>query len=259
MEDPMKGHCTRRDAIRLGTLFAAASALGACSSTPKTDGELGGVGDPLPGDLPSSNDAPTNEHSLARDALDRWHNRHRVSPGRTPQPHQPAGIVPRSAWAKEGPVLSLADPLTRITRITIHHEGSSPYASTSMRDALARLESVRRAHRRRGWADIGYHYAIDPAGRIYACRPTSLQGAHVKFHNEQNLGVVVLGNFEQQHPTPEALQSLARFIADQMRLYRVPVDRVYTHRELRPTLCPGRNLQQQVIAMRSGSLRRALA
>lgn len=258
MEDPMKGHCTRRDAIRLGAMFAAAGALGACTSTPRTDSELGSVGDPLPGDLPPIDDA-SSEHSAARDALQRWHNRDRISADRPPRPRQPGGIVPRSAWAKEGPVLSLADPLTRVTRITIHHEGSSPYFSTSMRDALARLESVRRAHRERGWADIGYHYAIDPAGRIYACRPTSLQGAHVKFNNEQNLGVVVLGNFEQQRPTPEALRSLARFLADQMRVYRVPVDRVYTHRELRPTLCPGRNLQQQVIAMRSGSLQRALA
>ncbi len=261
MEDLMQGQCTRREAIRLGALLAATGALGACSSTPRTGGDLGSIGDPLPGDDTSPIDTPemSREYSDAREALERWRNRNRTGSGRPPEPRFSTGIVPRSAWTRERPVLSLTDPLTRVTRITIHHEGSTPYSSTNMRDALARLESVRRAHRNRGWADIGYHYAIDPAGRVYACRPTSLQGAHVKFHNEQNLGIVVLGNFEQQHPTSDALRSLARFVAEQMRLYGIPVDRVYTHRELRPTLCPGRNLQQQVIAMRRGSLQHALA
>jgi hypothetical protein len=35
-------------------------------------------------------------------------------------------------------------------------------------------------------ADIGYHYTIDPTGRIWEGRPVQYQGAHVKMNNEHN-------------------------------------------------------------------------
>jgi hypothetical protein len=111
----------------------------------------------------------------------------------------------------------------------------------------------------RRWADIGYHYVIDPAGRVWEGRPTRLQGAHVKDHNENNLGIVVLGNFEEQRPTPEALRALDAFVAQQMQRLAVPISEVWTHRELMPTACPGRNLQSYMAATRSGSGRLARA
>jgi hypothetical protein len=81
----------------------------------------------------------------------------------------------------------------------------------------------------------------------------------VKDTNEHNLGVLVLGNFDLQQPTPQALASLDSFVAAQMRRYRVPLSRVYTHQELRPTACPGRNLQRYMLATRTRSGRMASA
>lgn len=259
----MNDYQTRRAALRLIALAAGAAGLAACSSSPSRRDGAGTVGDPLPGDDPLLNSPTRNNRDFARndpsDALEDWRSR-RAGPAPGPRPTAPSGIVPRSAWAKDRPVPTLADPLRRITRITIHHEGSTVYTSTRMDDTLRRLESIRQAHRQLGWADIGYHYAIDPAGRVYEGRSLQLQGAHVKNNNEENLGVVLLGNFEQQAPTPQALSALERFVAQQMARYRVGVSRVYTHRELRPTLCPGRNLQGKVLSMRSGgSLGRVFA
>ena len=173
------------------------------------------------------------------------------------------GVIRRSNWTRAG----VARPneifqLRTVTRITIHHEGVTPFTTTSEDATRQRLEIIRRGHVTvRGWADIGYHYLIDPAGRIWEGRSVQYQGAHVKDQNEGNLGVMVIGNFEKQTPNAAQTSTLTRFVASQMRQYRVPVSRVFTHRELAPTECPGRSLQQYLVMARAsgGPLRVALA
>lgn len=135
----------------------------------------------------------------------------------------------------------------------------TPFYSVAMGDAAGRLESIRRSHVNKGWADIGYHYIIDPAGRVWQGRPISLQGAHVKDENPGNIGIMVMGNFDSQSPTPAALTTLDQFIAFQLRQYSLPVRRVYTHQELKPTACPGRSLQAYMARTRATTGRMARA
>ncbi|MBZ0173103.1 MAG: peptidoglycan recognition protein family protein, partial [Phycisphaerales bacterium] len=87
-----------------------------------------------------------------------------------------------------------------------------------------------------------------------------LQGAHVKDHNPNNLGVVMLGNFENQRPTDAAIHSLDTLVTMKMDEFRLPVNDVYTHREWAPTACPGRHLQShmQVARARGGVIHAAL-
>jgi len=176
-------------------------------------------------------------------------------------PTSPSGVISRREWTNSPPNLSLINPMGGINRITVHHDGMPPVTLRSKNDAASRLEQIRRAHINHDppWADIGYHYIIDPQGRIWEGRPVQYQGAHVKNNNEHNLGVMVLGNFDEQRPTPEALMTLDNFIADRMRAHRVPISRVFTHQEINPTACPGRNLQSYMLATRSGSGRLASA
>lgn len=162
-----------------------------------------------------------------------------------------AEVLPRSVWTSEPPIMSRADPMRVVSRITVHHDGMSPFYSTVQSEAARRLEAIRRAHIGQGWADIGYHFAIDPAGRVYACRPVAIQGAHVKDQNPGNLGVMVMGNFEQQAPTAAATATLESFVAAMMRQFRVGVRSVHTHRELSATACPGRSLQQRMVQARA--------
>ena len=116
-----------------------------------------------------------------------------------------------------------------------------------MRD---RLELVRRSHVGRGFADLGYHYVIDRAGRIWEGRSLSYQGAHVKHQNPHNIGVMVMGNFELQSPTQPQLVTLTGAVRELRAKYRVPRRSVFTHRELGPTTCPGKRLQTNVVALR---------
>lgn len=253
---------TRRDAgewllragMATGAVLAATAALTGCSSA-STSTRRTTIGD----DDLYTNRTPSRDPVLdtpGTRALERFRNRgvDGVAP--------PSGVIPRTAWTRAEPIPARALPMGGINRITIHHDGMSPFTSGRQGDAVARLENIRRAHvGREGWADIGYHYVIDPAGRVYEARPVAIQGAHVKYNNENNLGVMVMGNFDRQRPSSDAQRALDAFVADRARAYRVPANRIYTHRELRPTACPGSYLQRHMddARTRRGAIASALA
>lgn len=204
----------------------------------------------------------------------RWHSASPnppvcIVPPTNPPPAVPVKggvvILPRTAWTSAGPRKGVINEMNGVSRITVHHEGSTVFTGTSQSDVAARLESVRASHLSRRarsgerWCDIGYHYIIDPAGRVWEGRSTRFQGAHVQDENEHNLGIMVLGNFERQRPTPQAMQALDTFLEMQMQRYNVPLQRVRTHRELGPTSCPGSSLQVFMNQTRSRSGRLGMA
>jgi hypothetical protein len=185
-------------------------------------------------------------------------DRARHLPVSTPEPsgvpHSTAGvsIIPRSQWTDAKPILSRINRMGRIDSITVHHEGMTyPVTFTDLASSRAEICRIHHAHvDGRGWADIGYHFVIDRAGRIWETRPLLYQGAHVKNHNEHNIGVMLLGNFDIQSPSREQLGALAQLVRGLRLRFRVSAGRIFTHQELMPTNCPGRALQPQVASMR---------
>ncbi|MEM0913911.1 MAG: peptidoglycan recognition family protein [Planctomycetota bacterium] len=160
-------------------------------------------------------------------------------------------VLPRSAWTATGPTLGLVSPMRGVQRVTVHHEGWRPFYATDRNATANRLEIIRASHTgKRGWGDIGYHYVVDRAGRTWQARPLAYQGAHVKNRNEHNIGVLVLGNFEQQTPTNAQLAGLQATLAGLCAAHRITPARVHTHREFNPTACPGRHLQPRVNVIR---------
>ncbi|MDZ4831031.1 MAG: peptidoglycan recognition family protein [Phycisphaerae bacterium] len=163
----------------------------------------------------------------------------------------PGGFIPRARWAKSGPDAGDINPMLPVKSITIHHEGWDPFTADDFGETASRIEHVRIAHRNAkggGYADIGYHFVIDREGRVWEGRSLKYQGAHVKKHNEGNVGIMCLGNFEEQTPTPKQLAGLSKQVKVMMVRYNVPIRRVYTHQEWQgaQTLCPGRTLQTWV-------------
>lgn len=168
-----------------------------------------------------------------------------------------SGVIARSQWTRSG----VARPgeinnMNGISRITIHHSAINSSDLRTLAAVARELDGIRAGHVGRGWADIAYHYIIDPSGKVWEGRALRYQGAHVKNNNEHNLGIMLLGNFDQQTPTPQALSTLDGFVSAQMRQYRVPVSRVYTHKEIGSTDCPGTSLQRYMVQARrrGGSL-----
>jgi hypothetical protein len=175
-----------------------------------------------------------------------------------PGPQVPASpqwgqhVIARSAWAKGQPMPLRMNRMSPIRHITVHHDGMDPFFETDQSSVSAHLEGIRQLHQRKGWGDIGYHFAVDRAGRIWECRSMGWQGAHVKDHNPGNIGIVVLGNFEQQAPSDAQLAGVRQHVTMLMRVYNVPKSRVHTHQEWQgaKTACPGANLQHSLEQMR---------
>lgn len=174
-----------------------------------------------------------------------------LPPVTTTAPPAPAGVLPRKNWTRHGLASSNINPMNGVSKITIHHEGWTPFTSTSAAATYDRIESIRQIHTRdRGWSDIGYHFVIDRQGRIIEGRPLAYQGAHVSENNPHNLGILVLGNFEKQTPSKKQIEALGRFARQMMQTHRVPASMVRTHQEIKQTLCPGKHLQAQVELLR---------
>ena len=160
-------------------------------------------------------------------------------------------VLARRSWTRHGLASRNVRAMDGVRQITIHHEGWKPVTFSDAPTTFDRIEQIRQIHTRdRGWSDIGYHYIIDLAGRVIEGRSDAYQGAHVSQNNPHNLGVMVLGNFERQEPTAEQLASLSRFTKALAASHRVGATAVRTHREFKPTQCPGRYLQAAVEQLR---------
>ena len=147
------------------------------------------------------------------------------------------------------------NPMLPVRYITVHHDGLDRLCEgTAPQEMAQRIELYRVGHRARGWGDIGYHFVIDRSGVVWEARSLRWQGAHVKDRNEGNVGVLVMGNFEIQTPTTAQLASLQSHTRALSNYFSVPWTRVFSHREWpgAQTLCPGRKLQVEFIAIRQG-------
>lgn len=68
-------------------------------------------------------------------------------------------------------------------------------------------------HKKRGWSGIGYHLVVLLDGTVEVGRPVEKQGAHVKGHNRNSIGVVYVGGLDKNMVpkdtrTPEQKKSL---------------------------------------------------
>ena len=170
-----------------------------------------------------------------------------IKPG-TQGTAQFANVLPRATWTTSPPNFADMYRMAPVKYVTVHHDGMTAFTDRSQQATADRLERIRSLHRSKGWADIGYHYAIDPAGRIWACRPVTWQGAHVKNRNPGNVGIVVLGNFEEQRPNAAQLAALKVHLAQVRATFKVRSGRTFGHKDWpgAQTACPGRNLHPQV-------------
>ncbi|MGI9012989.1 MAG: peptidoglycan recognition protein family protein [Phycisphaerales bacterium] len=170
----------------------------------------------------------------------------------TPTAKASMGAIPRSRWATAAPKTNLMQRMLPVRNVTIHHDGMTVFTESSEAATIRRLESIRHYHQiSRGWGDIGYHFAVDRAGRVWEARPLAWQGAHVKDHNEGNVGIVALGNFDEQSPTDVQVEAVRTLAAALMQQSRLSPGELRTHQEWAPTACPGRNMQRRVVALRS--------
>lgn len=154
-------------------------------------------------------------------------------------------LIDRAGWkARPTAVDRGQQPTTSIGRRTeffVHWLGERPAA---LRGA-ALVRWVQAFHiDSRGWADIGYNYAVDQDGTAYVGRGRDVVGAHCLDHNTSGIGVVVLIG-SNEHPSPAALATVRELWQDTSHA----AGRILTplgHRDGFQTSCPGDELYRWV-------------
>lgn len=114
----------------------------------------------------------------------------------------------RTCWCTDCPVDSTPE-FTTPTHIIVHHSAGFN-ESDDFKEVVAYYYDLH--VNTNGWDDIGYNWLIDPNGVIYEARPDGFQGAHFSCINENTVGICLIGDFTDQLPTDEAIQTLVNLI-----------------------------------------------
>ncbi len=145
---------------------------------------------------------------------------------------------PRESWAAQPIDLANIEPMQPPNRITVHHSGDPLDAAGEPEHQLRLFE---KAHKAKGWACIGYHFIISRTGQVYEGRPLRYQGAHAGGSNNiGNIGICLIGNFDQRAIPDAQQEALERLIARLSRQYDIPRDDLHGHCHYKTTDCPGR-------------------
>ncbi|HEY8877769.1 MAG TPA: peptidoglycan recognition family protein [Roseateles sp.] len=149
-------------------------------------------------------------------------------------------IISVDAWGGSPPTAS--EEPQHISRITLHHQGEIWKDGTDPEAYLRRLQQWSRLTKH--WADIPYHYVIDPDGRIYAARPLSQAGdTNTEYDPRGHALLMLVGNFEEQQPTAAQLDAAVELTAWLAREHHLGLDAIASHKDYsKQTVCPGKNL-----------------
>jgi hypothetical protein len=169
--------------------------------------------------------------------------------------HAGPRIVAASEWGgTPGPV---ALPHQTVSQITVHHQGERWVAGSDVAAYLRRLQQWSR--NAKGWVDIPYHFVIGPDGTVYAGRSPLIAGdTNTEYNPYGQIQVMLLGNFEEQTPTPEQWDSAVRMLAHLLSTHDLPASSIAAHRHRSTqTVCPGAHLMARFEALRAAAASRA--
>lgn len=120
--------------------------------------------------------------------------------------------------------------------LIIHHTAGNESSAEQLRSVFSS---------RFGVDYIGYHYAISKSGEIWKDLSDDQVGIHNnegEYNNSNSLGISLVGNFEEEEPTEAQLNTLSNLVKDLTAKFNIPKDKIFGHRDLKQTACPGNNL-----------------
>lgn len=136
--------------------------------------------------------------------------------------------------------------MRHIKRIVLHHLGNNPQKSGVFMQHIT-LAMIQSWHKSRFNVDkIQYHYVIFPNGTIKHTRKDEEVTWHCGNYNKDSIGIALVGDFEQEEPTIDQLRALRDLLVRLCKEYSNEAESIVTHRNLSPTLCPGKNLVREL-------------
>ena len=123
-----------------------------------------------------------------------------------------------------------------IRKIVLHY-------SATKDDHDVTAKEIDRWHKNRGWRMIGYHYVVRLSGEVEVGRPEEMVGVHTKGHNADSIGVCFIGglkgNSKKGSNTMNEAQEQSVISLLKDLLQRYPEAKLYGHKDLNATQCPG--------------------
>ncbi|QXE19311.1 N-acetylmuramoyl-L-alanine amidase [Clostridium sp. 001] len=101
------------------------------------------------------------------------------------------------------------------------------------------IEDIHRWHLENGWCGCGYHYLVRKDGTIYTGRNEKAVGAHCPGYNSKSIGICAEGDFNVEVMGQTQYSALLELTRSMLSKYGI--NKVYGHRELYSTDCPGEN------------------
>lgn len=129
-------------------------------------------------------------------------------------------------------------------RVIIHCSATKPewWKDESVENVIE--EFARWHHEKWGSSQCGYHFVIHRDGEIGEGRDEWRQGAHVRGHNDDSLGICLVGGHgssandnPREHFTEAQMEALSGLILQLQRRY--PGISVHGHNEYSAKACPG--------------------
>lgn len=166
-------------------------------------------------------------------------------------------VVSRLGWGAQAP--RHGGQTQHPNRVAVHHT-DGPQTMT-LPESLAAVRNIQHYHRNVAdgrkpvWDDIGYHFLIDGAGRVFEGRHAEIMGAHAgPAGNSDSVAISMMGNFNKQKLTGEQRDSLVRLVSFLSIKYRRDPSAagfIEPHLHFMGTDCPGADV---MAFLRGGSL-----
>jgi len=101
------------------------------------------------------------------------------------------------------------------------------------------VQDIHSWHRNQGWAGIGYHYFIRKNGEVYKGREDNWVGSHCLGHNQDTIGICFEGKYNEETMPQTQINAGIELVSYLKSNYGI--SKVYKHKDLNSTDCPGNN------------------
>ena len=169
--------------------------------------------------------------------------------------------ITRAQWGAKEPLSNIRMRLHSPQNITIHHSAVQQNRRNNIERKMRNLqifaqtrERMSTKHVKRAWADVPYHFYIDGSGNIAEGRDIRFAGdTNTNYDPSNHIQIVLEGNFEREMPTPAQITSLRQLVFWLAVKWSIPAERIKSHKDHAPTVCPGKNMIRHIEELRAAT------
>lgn len=190
------------------------------------------------------------------------------------------GFIPRARWGADESSVRGTSAASSLKGIVIHHTaGTNSYTKSQSAQIVRGILSYHTGTL--GWADIGYNVLVDKYGQVFEGRSGGLHlniiGAHALGFNTRSFGISLMGDYSSRSVPSAAITAISKVAGWKLlstffhsttgsSSWKVTTSgtrfstgstqtlpRIFGHRNVNYTACPGDSLYAKLGAIRSGA------